>query len=317
MAGENEQELVVKIDAPPQPDVVVKAEDPVKDLASQYKDLEAKNAEQTKAREEAERVAATARADAEKARQERDAARTSANASNLDTINTALAASEAAIEGAKRDLLAAKQAQDFEAELDAQDRLTKARIDHRTYDEAKATIEARAKQQPQPTRPTDPVEAYVANRTEPTANWLRAHRDFITDPRKNAKLTAAHHDAVAEGFSPDTTEYFNHVETFIGIKKEDPKDQQADTRQTQTKRATRTVAPVAGSGSSSAVNGGEVRLTAAEAERAVDGTHVWNYDDPSGQKKFKKGDPIGVQEFARRKRSMMASGQYDRSFETQ
>ena len=50
----------------------------------------------------------------------------------------------------------------------------------------------------------DPVEALAATRTEPTAKWLREHRDWVTDPKKNAKLTSAHFDAVAEGLTPDT-----------------------------------------------------------------------------------------------------------------
>ena len=57
-----------------------------------------------------------------------------------------------------------------------------------------------------------------------------------------------------------------------------------------------------------------MRLSAGEARAATDGTIVWNYDDPSGQKRFKKGDPIGVEEFARRKQAMKAQGLYDRVF---
>ena len=210
---------------------------------------------------------------------------------------------------------AAKEANDLDAELDAQDRLTSARIDLRTYDEAKATMEARAKQ---PARPADPVEAYIAGRTEQTAGWLRAHREWITDTRKNQKLTAAHHDAIADGLSPDTPEYFTHVEKFIGLRKEAEVTEGDSVQRPGARRASAPVAPVAGSrGSGSSSDNNEVRLSQGEAKAATDGTHIWNYDDPSGQKKFKKGDPIGVQEFARRKRAMTASGQYDRTYETQ
>lgn len=323
------QDVVVKIDAdPPAADVVVKADDPVKDLAAQYKELEAKSAEREKATEAAEqreaaaqREASQARQEAAQARQEAAQARTAATASNLDTITTAIAASTAAIDAAKRDMRAAKEAGDFDAETDAQDRLTASRVDLRTYDEAKANLEARAKA-PQQQRPADPVEAYIQGRTEPTANWLRQHREFVVDPRKNQKLTAAHHDAVAEGLSPDTTEYFTHVEKFIGVRKEAKEVTEGDNvqRPGAAKRpATRNVAPVNGArGSGGAVaDNNEVHLSQGEAKSATDGTLVWNYDDPSGQKKFRKGDPIGIQEMARRKRSMGASGLYDRSFEVQ
>ena len=78
---------------------------------------------------------------------------------------------------------------------------------------------------------------------------------------------------------------------------------------------TRVAAPVTGAATTNASSAAEVRLTAREAQAAQDGTHVWNYDDPN--KKFKKGDPIGIQEFARRKRELTKQGAYDRTYETQ
>jgi hypothetical protein len=203
--------------------------------------------------------------------------------------------------------------------------MNQARIDLRTYDEAKSNIEARknAPRRDAPSSPVDIVESYVANRSEPTAKWLREHKEYILDGRKNAKLTAGHHDAVAEGLTPDTAAYFEHVEKFIGIRKaEAPVTEGDDVRrpgaEQPKKQAQRAVAPVNGSaGSGGAVEKKIVTLRAFEAAAAVDGTHIWNYDDPTGKKRFKKGDPIGVEEFARRKRAMEASGQYDRTYDTQ
>ena len=81
------------------------------------------------------------------------------------------------------------------------------------------------------------------------------------------------------------------------------------------------VAPVNGGGGSGGAGNGAgaitVSLSKAEAAAATDGTLSWNYDDPSGNKRFKKGDPIGVQEFARRKREMKAQGLYDKSLTEQ
>ena len=58
-----------------------------------------------------------------------------------------------------------------------------------------------------------------------------------------------------------------------------------------------------------------MRLTKREAIAAEDGTIVWNWDSPDG--KFKKGDPIGVGEFARRKHFGMKAGLYDRTYSDQ
>jgi hypothetical protein len=141
---------------------------------------------------------------------------------------------------------------------------------------------------------------------------LRAHPDFIRDPRKQAKLTAAHYDAEGEGLVADTPEYFAHVERFLGITKGEAVAKSTPTEAAQVKpRASAPVAP--GSAVSNNGNGGspQVMLTAREAAAAQDGTLVYNYDDPKG--KFKNGDPIGLQEMARRKLAMQKQGLYDKS----
>ncbi len=326
MADEPE-DVVVKVEPEGEPPVagaveekVVKTEEavkkaPVEDLADQVKELEQ------------ERVAAdarerAARAEANQARQDAAAARAAAVSSNFDTITTALASAQAEAAAAKRDLRAASEAGDHEALADAHERLAKASALSLRYDEAKADLEERKKAPPKVERPSDPVEAYVQGRAAPTADWLRSHREFVTDPRKNAKLTSAHYDAVSEGIEPDTPAYFEHVEKFMGLRKSEEKVVTAgdDVQRPGAKKvqARPVVAPVNGApGTGGPVGGTEVRLKDFEVKAANDGTHIWNYDDPSGQKKFKKGEPIGTQEFARRKAKMIAQGVYDRSYETQ
>ena len=139
----------------------------------------------------------------------------------------------------------------------------------------------------------------------------------MSDPKKNAKLSAAHYNAVAEGLAPDSSEYFDSVETFIGIKGNGKANGHSNGKEQPKRKASVPVAPVQQSGGVTSGNGTEVRLNKSEAQAATDGTIVWNYDDPSGQKRFKKGDPVGVQEFARRKAKMTAQGLYDRSFSEQ
>jgi hypothetical protein len=325
----DEEEIVVTIDdekpladtaaqTKEQQDDAAKIQDPaVKDLAAQYKELEAENNQRAEREAAANRRAEEAHRAAQEAIREAEAAKAQARSSNADTINTALASATAEVEAAKRDIKLAGEAGDYEALADAQERLAAAKSLALRYDEAKADLEAAKQEQPkrreapQERVPADPVESYIAGRSAPTAQWLRSHTDYITDPRKNAKMNAAHHDAVAEGFAPDTPQYFEHVEKFLGLK-------QADNQQLRKRPASRPVAPTAtANGSSSSNASNEVRLTAGEARSATDGTIVWNYDDPSGQKRFRKGDPIGVQEMARRKKAMKSQGAYDRSYEVQ
>ncbi len=74
------------------------------------------------------------------------------------------------------------------------------------------------------------------------------------------------------------------------------------------------VAPVQASGGGVSGGGVEVRLSKGEAAAATDGTLVWNYSDPSGKNLFKKGDPIGITEMARRKKAMSEQGLYDKTW---
>ena len=73
---------------------------------------------------------------------------------------------------------------DFEGTAQAVEKLTEVEVRRRELQHHEQAL-ART-----PAVPADPVEAYCANRTEPTQRWLREHRDWVTDPRKNAKLTA-------------------------------------------------------------------------------------------------------------------------------
>lgn len=76
-------------------------------------------------------------------------------------------------------------------------------------------------------------------------------------------------------------------------------------------------APVRGGGGSGGGDGRRVSvaLTAGESEAATDGTLQWNYDGPvdpsTGNPRYRKGDPIGRTEMARRKMLMKKNGRYN------
>jgi hypothetical protein len=149
----------------------------------------------------------------------------------------------------------------------------------------------------------DPIEAFISGRAPATQAWLRAHPDDARalalsadgsagaeDQRRSAKINAAHNDAIAEGFAPDTPAYFNYVENFL---------EQRD-------RPNRSARSSSDSGDEPKVNfvkkgqpvpKGHLVLTKGEYERSLDGSLTWNYGS-------KKGQPIGPQEYARRKIAM-------------
>lgn len=296
----------------------VEVKDPaLQDLMAQYKELENKSAEIDKRRQEAEEEASRHRNEAARSRDEAEIARKRETNSQLDTIKTAISASEQDVDGAKAAIRAAKASGDVEAEIEAQDRLAKARATLLRLDEAQQDMEARIKSPPKrEAAPADPVDAFCQGRTAPTAAWIRQHPEYVRSERGLKKLTAADAVAQAEDLIPDTPEYFARVEEYLGLKKAAPDEKkEAPTEASQVKP--KTAAPPVAPGSavsSDRVAGSAVQLTKREADAATDGTLVWNYDDPSGKNRFRRGDPIGLQEAARRKLALQKQGAYDRTF---
>ena len=210
VAAAEEKSEVAK--AAPAADDVAKA-----DLKAQFETLEKRAADEERRRIAAESQAAQHKREAEESRRRE-------TSSHLDTITTAIGAAQQEVEAAKVAYKSAREVGDVNAEVEAADRLAIARADIRRLDEAKQDIEVRAKAPPkrEAAQETDPVAAFVRGRTEPTANWIRSHPEYVKSERGLRKLTAA--DAVAqdEGHLPDTPEYFARVEQYLGLSKTEP-----------------------------------------------------------------------------------------------
>jgi hypothetical protein len=208
-------------------------------------------------------------------------------AAEIQHTNAAADAAEAAL---KNDL----EMGDFAATAKRQREISQLETRRQALEDTAARLNA------QPTQPADPVEAYAQNRTEPTQKWLREHRDFVTDPRKNARLTAAHWNAVAEGLVPDTENYFEHVEKAIGLR-----DEGEGRRSNESGSGGVTVRKAR---PGDPIPPGAVKMSRGEYEAATDGTLRWGYDDSHGR--FKKDDPIGIREYVRRKQEMIRQGNW-------
>lgn len=310
--------------------------DPVAELKSQFDEIK-QTAEAEKTRREAsERREAEARRAADKAMREAAEARTESHDSQFDAVTTGLNAAESEASSAEAEYAALMEKGDFVGAAKAQRRMSSAEAKILRFNEAKADLEARkAAPRSEDTRgdrprddkgrfvSDDPIEQFISTKTDATAKWLREHRDWVADPKKNAKLTAAHFDAVAEGLTPDTDSYFDHVEKRLGLREEAPKENgNASNGSTPPPKraAAPPVAPVNGGGgahSSGSGNGVTITLSAGEARAAQDGTHRWGkHDLAAGRIKDAKlvDQPIGVQEYARRKSLMQKQGAYDKSW---
>ena len=291
------------------------ADDPVEALKSQF------NAMSQRATA-AEQEAMEAKQVAQQASQRAQQLETAVVGSQRATVVSGIAAAEAEATNAEQALIAAQEAGDFPAVARAQRAIAKAEARILRLTEAKEDLEEQAQRRPaaadqqrqQPPQrrqpPSDPVEAFIqGNKLTPrSADFIRKHPETTTDPKANARMLAAHNLAVADGVEVESDEYFRRIEEGISVtKKAEPQQQ---------RRPSAPAAPAAGGTGGGALNGGgtEVRLTKGEAAAATDGTLVYNYDDPTGKGRWKKGDPIGLAEMARRKHEGMKRGLYDRSF---
>jgi hypothetical protein len=137
-----------------------------------------------------------------------------------------------------------------------------------------------------PYLPRDPVEAFIQGRDSATQAWLREHMDdalvLATSPnsQRALKLDAADRDAVAEGFERGSKKYFEHVESFVGMR--------TDSKRQPKQFLKAGELPKAGQKDT-------VHLSKREYELATDGSITWE----SGPK---KGQPLGAAEYIRRRR---------------
>lgn len=298
--------VVVKAGGTP----TVAADDPMEDLKGQF-------ASMTRRATAAEQVAQQATQQAQEATQRLQQAEGQVVSSQLDTVLSGIAAAEAEASSAEKDYIAASEAGDFAAQARAQRKMAGAESRIQRLTEAKDDLEDTAKRRPAPSaqqRPAaparasaDPIEHLIAdgNISGKSASWLRAHPE-VADPKTNARMMAAHNLAIADDVELESEEYFRRIEDGIkpGTKKVEPQRQGNGTRPSS--------AAASGGAAGGGLNGGtEVRLTKGEALSATDGSLIWNYDSPDG--KYKKGDPLGLAEFARRKHEGMKAGLYDKS----
>jgi hypothetical protein len=206
----------------------------------------------------------------------------------LLTVDSETKAAEAAYRNAR-------EYGDTDAEVAATRRLSAAEARRNTLELQSQTLER------MPVSSGDPLEDHFSRFTDRTAAWMRRHKDWVTDPRKNAKVTGAHSFAVSEGLTPDTDEYFEFVEKMIGLRGNSGSSN-GSARSGSMQRETK-INP--GDFNSHVTDDGRVYLTENEKKIAQDGTLVHNHGPL-------KGKPLGLQEFARIKREQIKAGLHNK-----
>lgn len=205
----------------------------VKDAAEEFKKqieaLKRSEQEQRQAREQAEAERAKALALV----QERELAlghqQVSAAQHRFEAITAAMGAAQTAAEAAQRDIEVAINNGDAAAQAEAYRRLSRAEADLSRLEEGKnaAEDEIRAEKErvAQAQQAAKAAAAAAANDPLARANipeaaktWLRAHPEYLSDPRKNSKLQSLHWDVMDEGHPAFSPEYFDSIERKLGLK---------------------------------------------------------------------------------------------------
>lgn len=145
--------------------------------------------------------------------------------SNLRIIMNAIDATEQAAATAERDYAEAMAAGDYNLAARAQRAIAQAESHLLQLNNGRQKLEEVLQQttegavyEPQipnfePQIPQDPVEMYAQKLTPKSAQWLREHPDAA---EKIGKLSRAHQDAVEDGITPESDEYFNFIESRLG-----------------------------------------------------------------------------------------------------
>lgn len=216
-----------------------------------------------------------ARIDAERRAQE---AMERANQHAGDNRETQLQLLSTAIEDLKRHQAVLRQQKvealamgDYEKVADLDEQIFEAKNNAKIIESHKAEMEAQPVQRYQ-APPVDPVEATIsqlkANNAYRSADWIREHPEYVTDTRKYHQMIKAHEFVVAQGVTPETDEYFDRVESLLGLQRgQDTSSPMSSAAAPVARRSAPVAAPV--SRGSSGMSKNAYRLTAAEKEAAA------------------------------------------------
>jgi hypothetical protein len=259
----------------PRKEVIDEREKALQDLRKQYEHQKLVAQAERDARKKAEEYA---RQQAEQV----NSARTEVQDSNLKIILNAIDATEQAAVNAERDYAEAMQAGNYAAAAKAQRMMAQAESHLLQLNNGKQRLEE-SLQQPtegsvrdqnfptfEPEVPQDPVEIYASKLAPKSANWLRQHPDAVN---KIGKLTRAHQDAVEDGISPESKEYFEFIEDRLGYSSNKYAEHEVSREVPTISKKSMTSTPVSSSGNAmsprSSANSNTMVLSSDEVEMAI------------------------------------------------
>lgn len=234
-------------------------------------DLRAKLAAATARAERAERTATAAVSQVDQAQDE-------ITRSNLTVISGAIDQLTQNKESLKAQYADAMASGDFAKAADVQSSMAENAVKLLNLENGKIAIETAPKREARRTATAsgDPVERAISDwkLSSASAEWVRKHPEYATDPRKTQRMLAAHNLAVTDDLEPETPEYFAHVERTLGMGHSDARPPQREAKieaplsaaaaPAQRRDSQPPPAPASRGGS----NGRTIRLTPQQAEAA-------------------------------------------------
>lgn len=260
VADPQEEKGVPAVD---EPKVEAKAEEPSAKVDG-IDEIKRQLAAEKQARVDAERRAHEAQVVASRSRNEVDD-------TNLRLVENAIGALKHEADGLEQQYAAAMADQNFAHAAKIQRAMASNEAKLLQLESGREAMAARPKHQPPAPAVGDPVEAFASKLAGPSAAWIRAHPEYVTDQRLFRKMARAHEDAVDEGVRPDSPAYFAHVERALGIGADGEDSEDEGVSEAARPVARRSSPPAAPVSRSSGTNGGRprvIRLTAEEAEVA-------------------------------------------------
>ena len=126
-----------------------------------------------------------------------------------------------------------------------------------------------------PPRYSDPVEELASQLSPRSADWVRRNPQCVTDQRMFQKMIAAHNLAIADGYTPDSDDYFGLIEDTLKLNRraaveQDDDDAMSGAAKVTQRRSAPPAAPVSRGGNGIGSRPNSAHLTREEKETARD-----------------------------------------------
>lgn len=238
-------------------------EDNDDDVQKTIKKLKKKIEKEQRAREDAEERARLAS-------QKLNAAYHEVEDSNINLITSAIETVKRENEYLKNEYRNALALSDFDKVADLQEAMASNAAKLLQLENGKQSMQNKPRQQAPDY--SNPVEQFASQLSPRSADWVRKHPQCVTDPRLQQKMIAAHNLAVADGYQPDSDDYFGFIEDTLKVGKryarQEEKTQEESALSSASKPVSRQAPPPAAPANRGSTRPSVVRLTKAEAETA-------------------------------------------------